>query len=85
MSRTPSNQPGASARRDLFSNSAQAPSGRWRRGLARLGVPLAGLLLAAAAHAVPQISSLVHDPDILPAGGTVTSTVTIADTDSLPS
>ncbi|MBT2336328.1 DUF11 domain-containing protein [Variovorax paradoxus] len=46
--------------------------------------PLAGLLLATAAHAVPQVSSLVHVPDILPAGGTVTSTVTIAETDSLP-
>eukprot|EP01035_Chromulina_nebulosa_P046225 gene46225-62611_t len=32
----------------------------------------------------PQVSGLVHVPDILPAGGTVTSTVTIADTDSLP-
>lgn len=84
MSSTPSNLPGASVRRDLFSTCAQPPSGRWRRTLARLAVPLAGLLLAAGAHAVPQISSLVHDPDILPAGGTVTSTVTIADSDSLP-
>ncbi|MGJ7529673.1 SdrD B-like domain-containing protein [Variovorax sp. GB1P17] len=45
---------------------------------------LAGLLFAVAAHAAPQISGLVHVPDILPAGGTVTSTVTVAETDSLP-
>ncbi len=49
-----------------------------------MAAPLAGLLFAAAAHAVPQVSSLVHSPDILPAGGTVTSTITIAETDSLP-
>src|SRR5690606_32126332 len=41
----------------------------------------AGLFLAAAAQAAPQVSSLVHVPDILPAGGTVTSTVVIAETD----
>lgn len=52
--------------------------------LARAAMSLAGLLFAVAAHAAPQISSLVHAPDILPAGGTVTSTVTVAETDSLP-
>ncbi|MGJ7535824.1 MULTISPECIES: SdrD B-like domain-containing protein [unclassified Variovorax] len=79
MFRTPTNLSHASARRDVPSNAA-----RLRRCLTRVAAPLAGLLFAAAAHAVPQVSSLVHSPDILPAGGTVTSTVTIAETDSLP-
>ncbi|SDZ67890.1 conserved repeat domain-containing protein/fimbrial isopeptide formation D2 domain-containing protein [Variovorax sp. YR266] len=79
MFRTPTNLSHASARRDVPSNAA-----RLRRCLTRLAAPLAGLLFAAAAHAVPQVSSLVHSPDILPAGGTVTSTITIAETDSLP-
>jgi uncharacterized repeat protein (TIGR01451 family) len=85
MSRTPSNLSGASSRRDLLSNPAplSLPLHRWRQRLSRLALPLAGLLFAAAAQAVPQVSSLVHAPDILPAGGTVTSTVTIAETDSL--
>lgn len=91
MSRTP-NLPGASARREVFSSAAETPlslasssSARrpWRQRLRRLALPLAGLLFAAAAHAVPQVSGLVHSPDILPAGGTVTSTVSIAETDSL--
>ncbi|WP_198088785.1 DUF11 domain-containing protein [Variovorax sp. E3] len=84
MSRTPSNLPAASVRRDVFFNARPTPRFAWRRGLARLAAPLAGLLFAVAAHALPQVSSLVHAPDILPAGGTVTSTVTIADTDSAP-
>lgn len=79
MFRTPSNLSHARARRDLSSNAA-----RLRHCLRRIAAPLAGLLFAAAAHAVPQVSSLVHSPDILPAGGTVTSTVTIAESDSLP-
>ncbi len=83
MFRTPSNLSRAQGRRDVSSN-ARLRHGTWRRRLARLAAPLAGLLLATAAHAVPQVSSLVHAPDILPAGGTVTSTVTIAESDSLP-
>jgi uncharacterized repeat protein (TIGR01451 family) len=91
MSRTPSNLPGAcgTARlspRGVSSNVRPRPAGTWRR-LARFiahALPLAAVLAAGAAHAVPQVSSLVHAPDILPAGGTVTSTVTIAETDSLP-
>jgi uncharacterized repeat protein (TIGR01451 family) len=91
MSRTPSNLPGAcgTARlspRGVSSNVRPRPAGPWRR-LARFiahALPLAAVLAAGAAHAVPQVSSLVHAPDILPAGGTVTSTVTIAETDSLP-
>ncbi|MET3464246.1 SdrD B-like domain-containing protein [Variovorax atrisoli] len=83
MFRTPSNLSRAQGRRDVSSN-ARLQHGTWRRRLARLAAPLAGLLLATAAHAVPQVSSLVHAPDILPAGGTVTSTVTIAESDSLP-
>lgn len=87
MSSNPSNLSRSPARRDASSNAVRPPRQGWRRHLAplaRLAVPLAGLLFAAAAHAVPQVSSLVHSPDILPAGGTVTSTVTIAETDSLP-
>lgn len=95
MSSTPTNLSAAACvRRDVSSNAApvrhrsgQGPLAR-RLGIARLAAPftalLAGLLLAAAAHAVPQVSSLSHAPDILPAGGTVTSTVTIADSDSQP-
>lgn len=79
MFRTPSNLSHAPARRDVSSNAA-----RLRHCLRRIAAPLAALLFATAAHAVPQVSSLVHSPDILPAGGTVTSTVTIAETDSLP-
>ncbi|MFM9926103.1 SdrD B-like domain-containing protein [Variovorax sp. H27-G14] len=68
----------------MSSPAAQAPARHWSRLVAPLTAAFAGLLLAATAHAVPQVSSLVHSPDILPAGGTVTSTVTLAETDSLP-
>lgn len=85
MSSTPTNLSAAAlACRDVSTHAAPAPLRRRPRLLASLAGLAAGLLLAATAHAVPQVSSLVHAPDILPAGGTVTSTVTIAETDSLP-
>jgi hypothetical protein len=72
----------------MFRNSTSlsgAHASRRTFSLARAAATsLAGLLFAVAAHAAPQISSLVHAPGILPAGGTVTSTVTVAETDSLP-
>ncbi|MDH6590470.1 putative repeat protein (TIGR01451 family) [Variovorax sp. TBS-050B] len=77
---TPLSLSGARARRDFFETAART----LRRRTARMSALLGGLLLATAAQAVPQVSSLVHAPDILPAGGTVTSTVTIAESDSLP-
>jgi len=84
MPNTPPNLSGAKAPRDFFSMASQALRRRLARMPALVGVPLAGLLIGAAAHAAPQVSSLVHAPNILPAGGTVTSTVTMADSDSLP-
>lgn len=83
MPNTPPNLSGAKAPCDFFSMARQALRRRLARMPALVGVPLAGLLIGIAAHATPQVSSLVHVPDILPAGGTVTSTVTIADSDSL--
>lgn len=60
------------------------PAGAMRRAGLLFTVLLAGLLFASGAQAVPQVSSLVPSPDILPAGGTVTNRVVIADSDSLP-
>jgi large repetitive protein len=84
MSNTPSILSGAKAPRDLFNIARQTLRRRMARMPVLVALPFASLLLATAAHAVPQVSSLVHVPDILPAGGTVTSTVTIAESDSLP-
>ena len=80
MFSTPLSLSGAPAPRDFFDHAAR----RLRRHAARMSALLGSLLLATAAQAVPQVSSLVHVPDILPAGGTVTSTVTIAESDSMP-
>lgn len=84
MSNTPTILSGAKAPSDVFNFARQAVRRRLARLSALIAVPAAMLLLATAAHAIPQVSSLVHVPDIVPAGGTVTSTVTIAETDSLP-
>jgi hypothetical protein len=54
MSNTPSILSGAHASRRTFSLARAAATS------------LAGLLFAVAAHAAPQISSLVHAPGILP-------------------
>lgn len=84
MPNTPTILSGAKAPSDFFKLARKAVRGRMARMPALIAVPLASLLLATAAHAIPQVSSLVHVPNIVPAGGTVTSTVTIAETDSLP-
>ncbi|MDR6889202.1 MULTISPECIES: SdrD B-like domain-containing protein [Variovorax] len=84
MPNTPTILSDAKAPSDFFHLARQALQRRMPRLAALVAVPVATLLLASAAHAIPQVSSLVHTPDILPAGGTVTSTVTIAETDSLP-
>ena len=54
MFRTPSNLSHAQERRDLSSNAA-----RLRHCLRRIAAPLAGLLFATAAHAVPLAAFLV--------------------------
>ena len=84
MSNTPSTMSDAKASREFVSVARQRVPRRAAGLSACVAVLAAGLLLTTAAHAVPQVSSLIHTPAILPAGGTVTSTVTIAETDSLP-
>jgi hypothetical protein len=78
MSSTPTNLSAAAlASRDVSFNAAPVRGAqRLLAGLSRLAnkagagaaTLAAGLFLATAAHAVPQVSSLVHAPDILPAG-----------------
>ena len=84
MPNTPTILSGAKAPSDFFKLARKAVRRRMARMPALIAVPLASLLFATAAHAIPQVSSLVHVPNIVPAGGTVTSTVTVAETDSLP-